>query len=173
MCYCLSFSPSLCHPLFFLGDVTSSEAVKWSQCLCCPPSIAAAHKQTVIIFCQGQDQCGEQSAHKTPLWRSDWFCTKYVSRTHTPRRAHTWSQADRHVSADACTHTHKKKNRGWAKTPNEPNFFPQLSCHAVIIPREKLICLLMLQMLSVFWPFKKMKISCLHGIHAITCSCFY
>lgn len=143
----LLLSLSLCHPLlpllFFPGDVTSSEAVKWSRVLCCPSSVAAAHTQTVIIFCQGRDQCGEQSAHKTPLWQSDWFVQNMFhvhTHTHTQRQTGTQSQADRHIS----THTH-----------TNCNFSSWLSCHAVIIPREKVICLLMQQMLSVFWQFKK------------------
>lgn len=140
-CYCLSLPLSLCHPLFFLGDVTSSEAVKWSQFLCCPPSIAAAHKQTVIIFCQGQDQCGEQSAHKTPLWRSDWFCTKYVSRTHA--RAHT----DRHTHdhkwtgmfPQTCAHTQKKNKKivDEQRHQTSPTFSPSCLVMLWLFPGRK------------------------------------
>lgn len=168
--FLLLLSPSLSPPLllFFLGDVTSSEAVKLSWFLCCPSTVAAAHKQAVIIFCQGRDQRGEQSAHKTTLWQSDWF-VKNTGRTHARagRRAHMKSQVDKHIFTDTCAHTQKQiadEHR------NKPNLSFGLSCHAVIIPREKLVCLLMPQTLSVFWQSWN---SCLHGIHVITCCCAF
>lgn len=153
-CLSLSFSPAL-H-LFVLGDVTSSEVAKWGFFLCCPSS---ACKPAVIIFFCGQDRCGEQSCTLVTIWLA---CVKYG---HTSTCTSS-SQEDIPVSKGLHTHTHTETNCTWTQRGGKAQLSPWFPCYSVILAREKLICLLIQRMLSMFWQFLK---CCLH---AATCCCY-
>ena len=97
---------------------------------------------------------------KHPCDDRDWFvqnmcCTQTNTRVITQKRTGMFPHT--HI------HTHTRTNR---TDEEQAQLFPPAwpSCYTVILPREKLICLLMQQILSAFWRFFRK--CCLH---ALTC----
>lgn len=127
--------PAIVSPL--LAHVTSSEAG------------GGKSQFSVLSFHRGRAGCNyflprtgsawrTKCPHQNPGDNQAGFPLQNMCHACTGRGAHIIT------GGQARFHTHTRAHRR-TRTPNEPNFSSWLSCHGVIIPRERLICLLMQQ----------------------------
>lgn len=167
-CYCLP----LCHPLS-LSLLPGRCDVLWSSKMKLAPVLSFRRG------CASQTDCNYFLPGTRSVWRTKCtqnnlvtiglVCTK-ICAAHTLVQAyeHAWSHKRTNAFSQTRAHRHKNKSQMNRDTKQVQLFLP---CHAVIIPREKLVCLLMQQTMSVFWQFWN---CCLHRIHTIACcSAFY